>query len=665
MEVVGVGDVEVGVEDEGLLPVVVGLVEVADGVVGVGEAVVGVGLFVAVPDLGGQGERGGVLGAGLEYDPATGDPVKTTARNADGSVASTVTTGYDAWGRTISYAPSGEAPTTTVYAAGRVATVADANGSTRYTYDGTDAAGKAERRGLATKVEVTTAGATWSSTGAYDADSALVTQKLPGGVTRQVDLDQAGEPVGLRYTGQLTTVNPDGTTSVVPDGGWLAWSQDNDIAGRVVREWTPDGAAFTGPAAEDDPNDPGDAIPYDRGYSYDAAGRLTQVRDRTAAATGIDVLDQAPACVTRSYSFDANHNRLARTTTPAAADGSCATTGGSTVSRTFDTADRPMSYVYDALGRILTLPAADAPHPAAGDVTLAYYDNDLARSIVQGGTTTTFTLDASNRRATETVSNGSDSSVTFRHYTDDSDNPTWITQGGTTRRYTELVGDALALTVDSAGRGSLTIASPHGDVVSTVDIVAAGSTATSLSGWNQFDEYGNPDPSNTADTGELNYGWLGENQRAVSGAGLILMGVRLYNPVTGLFTSVDPVSGGNANEYTYPADPINQFDLDGQRVNPERSGGVRRNPILFCRFVCPVLCRRLCGPAARWIKKKYFKGRHRGKRLPGWVRWVKKKLNGASKRCTRSWKARAACFLLSNGVESWVEGRLTKFRNWA
>jgi hypothetical protein len=231
---------------------------------------------------------------------------------------------------------------------------------------------------------VTTAGATWSSTGAYDADSALVTQKLPGGVTRQVDLDQAGEPVGLRYTGQLTTVNPDGTTSVVPDGGWLAWSQDNDIAGRVVREWTPDGAAFTGPAAEDDPNDPGDAIPYDRGYSYDAAGRLTQVRDRTAAATGIDVLDQASACVTRSYSFDANHNRLARTTTPAAADGSCATTGGSTVSRTFDTADRPVSYVYDALGRILTLPAADAPHPAAGDVTLAYYDNDLARSIVQG-----------------------------------------------------------------------------------------------------------------------------------------------------------------------------------------------------------------------------------------------------------------------------------------
>jgi hypothetical protein len=48
------------------------------------------------------------------------------------------------------------------------------------------------------------------------------------------------------------------------------------------------------------------------------------------------------------------------------------------------------------------------------------------------------------------------------------------------------------------------------------------------------------------------------------------MGVRLYNPATGLFTSVDPEEGGNANAYTYPADPINQFDLDGQRWHLKR-----------------------------------------------------------------------------------------------
>ena len=42
------------------------------------------------------------------------------------------------------------------------------------------------------------------------------------------------------------------------------------------------------------------------------------------------------------------------------------------------------------------------------------------------------------------------------------------------------------------------------------------------------------------------------------------MGVRLYNPVSGRFLSVDPVPGGNANAYTYPLDPVNLFDYDGR-----------------------------------------------------------------------------------------------------
>ena len=49
------------------------------------------------------------------------------------------------------------------------------------------------------------------------------------------------------------------------------------------------------------------------------AGRLTQVNDRTAAASGADP-DTAP-CVTRTYGFDANDNRLNKATAPAAADG--------------------------------------------------------------------------------------------------------------------------------------------------------------------------------------------------------------------------------------------------------------------------------------------------------------------------------------------------------
>lgn len=41
------------------------------------------------------------------------------------------------------------------------------------------------------------------------------------------------------------------------------------------------------------------------------------------------------------------------------------------------------------------------------------------------------------------------------------------------------------------------------------------------------------------------------------------MGARLYNPTTGLFTSIDSVAGGNTTDYAYPQDPINKYDLDG------------------------------------------------------------------------------------------------------
>jgi hypothetical protein len=51
VNVVGVWDVEVGVEGQGLVPVVAGLVELAGGVVSVGKAVVCAGLLVPVAGL--------------------------------------------------------------------------------------------------------------------------------------------------------------------------------------------------------------------------------------------------------------------------------------------------------------------------------------------------------------------------------------------------------------------------------------------------------------------------------------------------------------------------------------------------------------------------------------------------------------------------------------
>jgi RHS repeat-associated protein len=68
----------------------------------------------------------------------------------------------------------------------------------------------------------------------------------------------------------------------------------------------------------------------------------------------------------------------------------------------------------------------------------------------------------------------------------------------------------------------------------------------------------------------VGYGWLGAHERATLGAGLILMGARLYDPATGWFTGPDPVYGGNDTAYTYPTDPVNEQDLDGLRRSRKR-----------------------------------------------------------------------------------------------
>ncbi|WP_309081482.1 RHS repeat-associated core domain-containing protein, partial [Zhihengliuella sp.] len=79
-----------------------------------------------------------------------------------------------------------------------------------------------------------------------------------------------------------------------------------------------------------------------------------------------------------------------------------------------------------------------------------------------------------------------------------------------------------------------------------------------------FDEYGNPATTLPATGAGTRYGWHGADQRATNPtSGLILMGARLYNPATGLFTTRGPIAGGNTTTYAYPQDPINQEDTSG------------------------------------------------------------------------------------------------------
>ncbi len=304
-------------------------------------------------------------------------------------------------------------------------------------------------------------------------------------------------------------------------------------------------------------------------YAYDRLGRLVGARD-TLAVSGV--------CTANSYAYDTHTNRTSFTTATGAANAPCPTTPTTTVTSTYDSADRLVSgfggsaWTYDPLGRITSMPDGDG----TGVVANEFYVNDLiAAQEVPGQARVAWGLDPLQRRSTYEefawVNDAWASSVTkVSHYATDSDEPAWILEDSTlpsdvTRFVSGVEGD-LAVTTTLSGGRVVQLVDLHGDVVGTLP-VADGATQATWSGLEYFraDEFGNPVDLGSGSASAGRYGWLGAFQRSGEAlGGVILMGVRLYQPATGRFMSVDPVPGGSASAYDYcSADPVNCTDLGG------------------------------------------------------------------------------------------------------
>jgi RHS repeat-associated protein len=460
------------------------------------------------------------------YDPDTGLP--TSSEGASGATSTT----HDAWGRVWKYTDgSGLTSTTTYTIDGQVATVSDGEGTYTYTYDGPSG----EHRRLATGVDVGVAAVPDSFALSYDdgGDQASIT--YPNGMVATMERDELGAKIGMRYT--------DGAGQPL-----LAFAAERDVDGRIVANSSTASA---------------------QSFGLDKLGRLASVQDIRPDVEGNS------SCVTRTYAFSEASERSEYRSFDPTPDGSCQT-ASATVSRTisYDSASRitDPGYAYDDLGRTLTLPAADTVSEAAGPLTANYYANDMVKSLTQavsdglGGTVTnqaSYSLDSTGRVSSISTSvDGAETSRLRYRFSDSSDVPTSTqvsSDAGATWATTRYLGLPSLGMVGSVTAGSITylIGNIHGDIVATQRYQAGTPTIDSYS---ETDEFGN-----AIGPAVGRYGWLGSAQRSTDAVGgLTLMGVRLYNSVTGSFLSPDPVPGGNSTPYTYPLDPVNQVDLDGK-----------------------------------------------------------------------------------------------------
>ena len=477
----------------------------------------------------------GVATQAFGYDPGTG--LATTVTTSAG----VSTTGYDTFGRVVSQTDGTGAntATTTFDIDSRPGTVTDAKGTTGYTYDSSS-----EHRGLLTGLDAGLGGGVPSGfTGlTYDAGGNLTSFTFPNGVVQADTLNTVGALVQRSYT---------------------------DLAGTLIAAWTRtyrgDGqvAAETGPSA---------AGSRSQNFNYDAAGRLTNV---------VDLMNTA--CTTRAYQFNKNSDRTSLNTYVGPGDGTCpSSTATSTRTGTFNAYDQLTgttitgagagsgSYSYDVLGRSTGVPVIDTPNSSATAIGLQYFYNDLIHTQTQGSNTRTYILDAANRLGSWTDATASTSTAVVNHYDNNGDSPAWTQTtpsgggGSWTRMVASPAGELGLIATGATGVGTATTAAvqiinPHGDVFTTIPDTTNASAST-VTAANDTDEYGN-----TLAGGGLAYGWIGGKNRITDPTtGLVQMGIRVFNPVTGTFGSTDPIYGGNPNPYIYPTDPINGYDVHGR-----------------------------------------------------------------------------------------------------
>ena len=467
-----------------------------------------------------KSEPGGLV-TGYTLDAAGND---TKMTRPDGS---TITYAFDADNRVTSATPSGTGSTATswVYGAdGERTSMKDATGTTSYTYDA-DGQVLTVKNGAAQTVKY-----------AYDKTGDVTTLTYPSTKAVTYAFDKAEEMTSVTdWSGNKTS---------------FTWSADGMRASQVGADGVTDTRTYDKADRLTQIVDKTSAATLATyGYTYDAAGQLTADATTDPAVTALkhtyayDKLGQIASAVngstTTAYKATPGGELTASSTAASSVYNSAEELTSSTTSGSVKT-----TYGYDGDGERTSKVAT------TGTTTYVYNPyGDLAKAIIPGGTSVVTVSDGDGLRQSRTVG----STKTLFAWDTQAGIPLLLDDGNNSYIY----GPGTA-PIAQVGHSSATEQYLHGDLVGSVRLIT--SSAGAAVGTTEYDPYGNRSQHTGSSDSSIGYtgAWTDPT------TALVYLRARDYDPGTGQFTSVDPALDATRQPYEYGGNqPLARSDPSG------------------------------------------------------------------------------------------------------